>query len=487
MKTDSAGSYVLNIKLFLIWLVFSIALILPALSKYLALHTHFWDMGTYQNFLWNYSFSDLSDILVFSYHFRPILFIFAVFYKLFPYGETLLILQSISISIAVFPLYAYARDILGRGRAYRIVYLYCFFSPVWFINLSDFHPDSLIIPLALFALYFLKNKRYALFAFSVIMLLAVKEISFFIVAFIGIYAIVRYRQNVLGYSLFILTTLTGVLVIDKLIPYFGGKTPIELTGVSWLGNDMAGLLKTIFLNPKLILTVLINYWKAIYIIVLFGSFLFIPLLAPLELLPAIPGISFALLSDLWRQYALVYQYPSTVVPFIFIAFIEGFRRAKVLKVNNLKFMAAVFILVNFLYFGFYLLYKNDSYHFSRYIITSRDNEIRAAIEKYVPNDTSLSVSTSNLINYSRLANRKNYLEFPKGVIRPYDETMQADFAVFDLYRIKELKDIMSSRGNKPSQNVEQKFSKIYAGIEKAFLNYNTIYEYDGFYILRRKQ
>jgi uncharacterized membrane protein len=452
--------------------------------KYLSLHSHFWDMGMYQNFLWNYDFFSLPNILVFSNHFRPILSLFAVFYHIFPYGEMLLIFQSLSLSISVFPLYAYARDALGREKAFMVVCLYCLFSPVWFINLSDFHPDSFIIPLALAAIYFINNGRFVFFFLMIIMLLTVKEISFFIVAFLGITIALRYNKPVVGFLLFIISMIGGFLVVDKLIPYFGGKTALEATGVSWLGTGMMSLMKNIVLNPQAIVAAMANYWKAIYIMILFGSFLFLPLLAPLELLPAFPGISLALLSDLWRHYALVYHYPSTVVPFIFIAFIEGYRRVKDSKRNILRGISAVFILFNLFYLGFFLFYKNDSYHFSRYVITDRDRKIQAAIETNVPQDTSASVSTSNLINCSHLANRKDYLEFPQGVLSPYEESRYADFVVLDMKRIDELENMVFSRGDKLTGKINKKYQQIEEGIEKIILHYDTVFEYDGFYIFR---
>lgn len=189
-------------KIFLIWVIFSAALIVPCVFRYLSLHTHYWDMGTYQHFLWNYSYKDLPAILVFNNHFSPVLIVFAALYKLLPYGETLLVLQSLSLSIAISPLYAYAKDMLGEKKAIKVVYLFCLFSPIWFVNLSDFHPDSLIIPLGLSAFYFLKTRRLYFFFLSIILMLTIKEISFFIAAMIGIYAALKYRLYAVGYSLF---------------------------------------------------------------------------------------------------------------------------------------------------------------------------------------------------------------------------------------------------------------------------------------------
>jgi uncharacterized membrane protein len=489
VKVCNPGNGDLNpsLKLFLIWIMLSVVFIVPSILKYWSLHTHFWDMGIYQHFLWNYSFTNMPDSLVFANHFRPILFILAAVYKLFPYGESLLILQSMSLSITLFPLYALSRDMLGKKESYLVVFLYCFFSPIWFINLSDFHPDSFMVPLAVFSIYFLKRNKMILFMVSIIFLVAIKEIAIFIAAFIGLYAALKYKRTVFGGILFLAMIISGIFIVDKLIPAYSGQTPLEVTGVSWLADGMVSLAKNILLNPLSILSTPVNYWKAIYIIILFGSFLFIPFLAPLELLPAIPGISLALLSELWRQYALVYHYPSTVVPFIFIAFIEGLRKSGGLKSNVKKFMVTVFMIINVSYLSLFLFYKNDSYHYSRYIVTDRDTVIRKAIETYVPDDIAVSVSSSNLVNHAHLAHRKNYLNYPKGTSRVTgDKIHMADYIVLDLTRIRELRDMMINREANSSRSPDKKYKEIETAVSMILKDYEKVFDYDNFYILTKK-
>jgi uncharacterized membrane protein len=473
-------------KIILLWLLYSLALGYPSIQRYRALHSHIWDMGVFQNGLWNYSLGG-TDILVFSHHFSPILGLYAFLYKIMPYGETLLILQSLSISIAVFPLYAYASEILSREKAFTVVILYCLFSPVWLINLTNFHPDSLIIPLGLSTMYFQKKGRIVPFALSLILLLTIKEISFFIASLICLYGALRYKRGVRYYVLSVVIFLSGLFVVDFLMSAVQGHVLMKIGGVAWLGQDVGSLFKAVLTNPLEVARKFLNYSKIVYMVILFGSFLFLPLLAPLELLPALPGISLAILSDLWRIQVPAYHYPATVVPFIFVSFVEALGKRSYLQEKFFKVLIGVFLLLNTTYLAFFLCYKNDSYHYSRYIVTSRDVRNGTALKTFIPTDQSISVSSSNLVNHAILANRAHYLTFPSGVAASDSSPVLADYVVYDKKRVMELIDFVRRRGEQSPSEPLVEYERSQKALEAAFACFETIYEYDGFFILKRKK
>lgn len=483
MKLSRELGYLKNGKLFSLWLLYFLALLYPGIQRYRALHSHIWDMGMYQHGLWNYS---LEKILVFNHHFKPILSVYAFIYKIIPYGESLLLLQSLSISIAIFPLFAYARDALDRKKAYVVVFMFCLFSPVWLINLTNFHPDSLIIPLGLSALYFQKKDRTILFVASILLLAAVKEISFFVVSLIFLYGALKYKKGISHYLLSGVFLIFGFILVDFIMPAIDGHALMNIAGVSHLGSDMGGVIKGIAEDPLGAVGRFFNYWKIAYIIVLFGSFLFVPFLAPLSLLPAIPGIALSLLSDLWRVYSLAFHYPSTVVPFVFVAFIEGLATRRFLPKNVLSIVVGVFLLINVAHAGFFLFYKNDSYHYSRYLGSPRDNRNRAAIQKYIPSDPSVAVASSNLVNHARLANREHFLMFPAGVVKNQESLVSADYVVYDRKREYELFDFMQRRGPEVRSDALETLNRSEQALTTALEYFETLYEYDGFLILRRR-
>ena len=481
LKMDTLKKF----KLIILWMVYSLALIYPSVQRYRALHTQIWDMGMYQNGLWNYSIGSIGSLVV-RHHFRPILGLYALVYKIMPYGETLLVLQSLSISIAVFPLHAYASEMLGREKAFIVAALYCLFSPVWLINLTNFHPDSLIIPLGLSAMYFQKKERNVPFALSLALLLTVKEISFFIASLICLSGALQRKKGILRYALSAAIFVSGLLVIDFLMPAVEGHALMNIAGVSWLGQDMGGVFGAVFTNPGKVAATFVNYWKAAYVVILLGSFLFLPFLAPLTLLPALPGMALALLSDLWRIQSLAYHYPATVVPFIFAAFVDVMGKRPSLQGNFFKFLVGAFLLLNMAHLGFFLFYKNDSYHYSRYLVTPRDDRNRNALETFVPADPSIVVSSSNLVNHAVLANRMHYLTFPAGVAASAGTGMLADYVVYDKKRAKELVDFVLRRGAYALREPLDEYERSEKALASSSPSFETVYEYDGFLILKRK-
>jgi uncharacterized membrane protein len=461
-------------------------------------------MGISLHGLWNYSIWKI-ELLYFYHHFSPILSVYALLYKIMPFGETLLILQSLSISIAIFPLFAYASDILDKKRAYIVVFMYCLFSPVWLINLINFHVDPLFIPLSLSALYFQKKDKSILFTTSIILLLTIKEISFFIVALTFLYGALKYKKGFYQYLLSCLFLVLGVLLVDSILPSIDrqtlmensginwlshgileGHTLMDNAGISWMSHDMGGILNSIMSDPLEVAGKVINYWKIIYIIVLFGSFLFVPFLAPLSLLPALPGIALSYLSDLWRMQSLAYHHPSLVIPFVLAAFVEGLATRTFLQKKFLNIVIGCFLIINITHLGFFLLYKNDSYHYSRFFVSQRDDRNRAALKRYIPTDPLVVVSSSNLVNHAILANRINYLEFPAGVININESSVLADYVVYDRKRVDEIIYFFLERGLDRKTNPLAKYELLKKEFKMTFDNFEIIYEYDDFFILKRR-
>jgi len=66
--------------------------------------------------------------------------------------------------------------------------------------------------------------------------------------------------------------------------------------------------------------------KVVHVILLLGSFLFLPLLAPTYLLAGLAGLFYNLISTYQPQYSFGFQYSLPLLPFLFYASIFGFKR-----------------------------------------------------------------------------------------------------------------------------------------------------------------
>ena len=152
-----------------------------------------------------------------------------------------------------------------------------------------------------------------------------------------------------------------------------------------------------------------------------------------------------------------------------------------------------------------------TYSWQAYVPTERVAMIKSMIEKYIPADPDISVTTQNQLNYSHLAHRKVYLPFPMGIAEPqkvmdwssrtwdgfvvflktgykpmaitYDR--YADYVVLDLKRPYFLMDRGCGwiYGECRDKEIEKKFLDWVAYTRSI---YDTVFERDGFMILRRR-
>ncbi len=152
-----------------------------------------------------------------------------------------------------------------------------------------------------------------------------------------------------------------------------------------------------------------------------------------------------------------------------------------------------------------------SYNWRAYVPTERDAMMKASMLEYIPADPDVSVSTQNTINWSYLSHRNVYLPFPWGVAEPQK--------IFD-WSSRELPGLWQfmRTGDKPLAVAQERYAEyvvldmkrpyflvdkgcewIYGecrdkAIERKFLDkaayarahYTTVFEQDGFMILRRR-
>jgi hypothetical protein len=137
--------------------------------------------------------------------------------------------------------------------------------------------------------------------------------------------------------------------------------------------------------------------------------------------------------------------------------------------------------------------------------------IKKALLQYIPADPDVSVTTQNTVNWDHLANRKVYLPFPLGVGLPHrvmdwssrdllglwqyvrsgvmppaiTDARYADYVVLDLKRPWFIIDKGCDWLYDACRNheVSEKFVQL---VEETRRRYSTVFEVDGFMILRRK-
>lgn len=295
------------------------------------LHTANWDLGIYDNIVWNSANGDFLGCSFcrlgkhYSAHFDPILWMLTPIYRLSPRAETLLVFQSIWLALGAVPLFLYARRILGHGWwASAIVLAYFLMPALHGVNLYDFHSLALLIPTAMFAIYFLDTRRYVGYWLSIALLLLTREDMSLLSCFIGLYAWFTGSKKTalataavaLAYLSFVkLSVMPPGLIMAgssegrSFARYYAEAMPYPEEGV-------AGLLLTLLSDPVASLGVLFQEPKLVYFAVLLLPLLFLPLISGKKRILMLYGLVFIGLATRKYVYSIHFQYSSLLIPFL---------------------------------------------------------------------------------------------------------------------------------------------------------------------------
>ncbi|KUH31918.1 hypothetical protein APY94_11395 [Thermococcus celericrescens] len=161
-------------------------------------------------------------------HFQPVLVLLVPVFAVFPTPKTLLVLQTLALGLSVLLAYVLARELLPPWEALAVTVLYAFNSSLVGINLFEFHPVSLAVPLFFLSAYFLIENRWRAFYATSFLLLLTKEDAFLGVTSLSLWWAFRdeislesARKNRPLLLLAALSLLYGAVVIKLVIPALG--------------------------------------------------------------------------------------------------------------------------------------------------------------------------------------------------------------------------------------------------------------------------
>ena len=305
-------------------------------DSYLSLRTGFFDFGQVIQYVYLASHGHFTSFVTG----RPIFLVIAPFFAVFPTPATLCVVQSFMLGIGAIPVYLLAKEQLGRkSYALALSALYLLFPALWGANAYLFHDLSLSISLFLFAVYFYEQRRSVGFVASVLLALSCNEFSVIIVLFIAIGIVVdwllgRSRQK-LAFA------VIAVLLVVAWAAYLQlGSVALanyQLATTSTTGYTLTG--SSSFISPGALTNNVLsnlgyNFPKKIeFLVYLMAPLLFLPLLSPRRLIPALPWLAITLLynpalanSGIGSVYFIFAQWSSYLIPFLFVAAIPGLRK-----------------------------------------------------------------------------------------------------------------------------------------------------------------
>ena len=436
----------------LYFLVFSILSIL----KHISFFSTGYDLGYYNQGMWGLIngilATSVGEAPLFGYHLEPILFLIAPFYLIYPSPITLVIIQTFFIAAAALPLYLLAKEKLKNRLASLVIAVsYLFYLPLWYANLFDFHPVVLAIPFIMFAIYFLTRKKYIAFLLSMILAAASKEhLSLLFIPF-GVYLFIKHKKRALAIVTAVLGLIWFVFSINVIIPYFI-QEPFLPSGYYFfgdnpvLGNSILDVIKSILLDPFLLVRELLAFNRLAYLSLLlipmgFGVF---AVIAPEFLFLGVTEFLIVLLHNVNTLPEIVYHHQITLVPFVLSASVVGILRLtkftknlkfKYVNKKNILYACSVFLLLtsissNIVYGPFSVLYDLKNFDINNdYVKTGH------RVVAMVPPDASIAAPNwivphlserENIFMLDRFVKKSDYIKIygdPEYIILDFSDAL----------------------------------------------------------------
>lgn len=493
-------------------LIMPVYLLAAQLLKLYA-HKNYVDLAVWNEIVFNITqglgpWSSLQDGVIpgaghwFSSHFTPLIYLFAVSFRLIQRPEVLLLSQFVGLLSAILAVYLYAKRHLGsREHALTVAGVFVLYPTYQYIHLYEFEMLRFSIPLLLFAFYALEERKLAVYWLCFILSLLVREEVAITTCLLGLYAIVYMRsQRWVGVITAGVSIAYFMVVTQVVMPSFRAGGTTEHVAAYWfapLGTTMLEVVTGIITKPGVVLGLITEPLKLANLFMYGLPLLFLPLLAWPVLLISAGNIGLNMLSGAVTHTAYFLYYLSPAIPFIFIAMVKGVARLgdrldrrMAYEGRKCQGVAAVLcgvfaaaIMAN-LFFGpsplslqFWIKnyrlapFRTQNFHYTQYIITEHDRLLKDIVA-VVPKDATVAAEQHILPS---LFDRKGLKVFP-------------DISGVDYVVIDKKNPIKTGIGTVPGSwdGLRQDPQYYYDWVEQDPDQWTLIVSQDGYFVYKRK-
>lgn len=249
----------------------------------------------------------------------------APFYALWQSPLALFVVISLGAALAAWPLFLIAReahDSALAGLAWAALYL--LFLPVLTITVDEFQPRLFAATALLWAYWFYRRERALPFWLCLIVALTVRSDVGLVVGCFGLFALTERRPWPFSIAPLVVGFGYWAAAVFVIVPAFaGGHGFLWQVNYAWLGADTRAIVATLLTHPGYTLRGVVTLEKARYLAQLLWPLAFLSLLRPRLLLIAAPIFALNLLSGELVQFDVLHQYQALIIPFLFLAAIEG--------------------------------------------------------------------------------------------------------------------------------------------------------------------
>jgi uncharacterized membrane protein len=363
------------------WMVLVSSLVLFCASsfRHLVYQSTAYDLGYFDQALYLLSQGLPPVVSFWGFHFMGghadwILYFVAFLYKIQPSVYWLFGLQAVSLSMGAVPVWHLGRRAgLKESQAIAIAFAYLLYPLIFNLNLFDFHPEVMALPLMLVAILMAQTDHIGWFVGCLVLILGCRDALSLTVAAMGLWLLLFEKKRICGAIALFMGSAWFVIVTQVVIPQFrpGGVEAVPRYG--YLGSSIAEILLNLILKPQLVLGGLLTLANLGYLCLLIlplGWGLFVrgrflrehPWQSWRHLFPlvgALPTLAMNLLTTVETQKDLIHQYSLPAVSFLIMAVIYGVASGTALVLSRRGIVVCACI-------GFILLSK-IGYFWFRYL------------------------------------------------------------------------------------------------------------------------
>ncbi len=411
-----------------------------SIARHTTFRSHALDLGTMDQAIWNTIHGRLLERTPLYRHpadgsryesrlsdgkLELVLIPLSALYLLWPDPRLLLAVQTVLLAMGAVPLYLLAKGKGTAGDDHRWTALllaaaYLVYLPLHYINLADFHPSALMVPLLIAAWQATRRQRWQWYATWLLLAFLCRVDAAFAALGVGAALMLRGR-NARKYGLYTIVAATAWLTLD-----LGVVTPWAR---QLYGPGAGSLIARRFGNLpgsdwREIATRLLNRESLQTIFDLLAPVGFVAVLAPSALLPALPMLVINLLAGSEWQRSIHAHYMAAVVPFVWIAVGEAMPRITRRFPLATKEIAVLVLLCSFLAAVVFSPFPpGRQFHLLEWTI--HEERLQALIT-LIPDDTSMCAQSDI---YPHLSQRRDALLFPFCRLTDGEE---AEFVILDL-------------------------------------------------------
>ncbi len=312
--------------------VYVVVMSFITVTRHFNLRTHAVDLALYDQMVWSIMtvgapWSTLPDLHGWGDHLTIILYLMAPLYRVAPTVVTMLVVQCVALALGAFAVWGLGRRLLGDDRPAALLAVLFLVNPsLHGINLRDFHPQALAIPLLLAALWCFETQRWAPYWGAVLLTLSCREDAALAVLGLGLWALAARRRPWTGAA----TAALGVgwlyAATRWLIPFFRGEAYSHLGRWDHLGGSVEQIALGMLARPGDVLATVCGLSRLHYLVAVLAPWAFLPVLGPWALVPTLPTLAANLLSTDPVTFHHRTQYNVYVLPFLALAAIAGVGR-----------------------------------------------------------------------------------------------------------------------------------------------------------------